>query len=232
MVDLRLDIWSDIACPWCYIGKRRLERALSLLKHTDLPITWHAFELNPAAPQREDTGGHYAERLAKKYGTSASQAQAMIDRVKELAKAEGLDFDFDIIRPGNTFDAHRLLRLARTHGIQSAVKERFMRGYFCEGQQVSDHETLERLAVEAGLDAQLVSEVLASNAYAVEVRQDETQARDLDINGVPFFVVNEHYGISGAQPPEVILDTLAQAQRASANASSPSDGAYCGPDGC
>jgi predicted DsbA family dithiol-disulfide isomerase len=233
VASLRFDIWSDIACPWCYIGKRRLERTLSQLSdRDDVQLTWHAFELNPAAPPL-DGEGNYAERLAKKYGTSTIEARAMIDRVKQVAMAEGLAFDFDIIRPGNTFDAHRVLCMAREHGLQNAVKERFMQGYFCEGQVMSDPDTLVQLAVKAGLDGPLVRNVLAnSGSFASDVRQDEAQARDLGIHGVPFFVLNGHYGVSGAQLPEVLLQVIEQARLASGSVQNLPEGAQCGPDGC
>jgi len=233
VASLRFDIWSDIACPWCYIGKRRLERTLLPLSYRDdVVLTWHAFELNPAALPL-DGGGNYAERIAKKYGTSAGEARAMIDRVKQVAMAEGLALDFDIIRPGNTFDAHRVLCLAREHGLQTAVKECFMQGYFCEGQLMSDPYTLVQLAVKGGLDAALVSNVLAnSESFAIDVRQDEAQARDLGIHSVPFFVLNGHYGVSGAQPPEVLLQVIEQARLGSAGVQNLPEGALCGPDGC
>jgi len=213
VASLRFDIWSDIACPWCYIGKRRLERALSQLSYRDdVVLTWRAFELNPAAPPSLDGGGTYAERLAKKYGTSTREACAMIDRVRQVAMEEGLAFNFDVIRPGNTFDAHRILCMAREHGLQNAVKECFMQGYFCDGQAMSDSDTLVQLAVKGGLDAALVRNVLAnSESFAAAVRQDEAQARDLGIHSVPYFVIDEHYGVSGAQPPEVLLQVIEQA---------------------
>lgn len=232
MVDLSIDIWSDIACPWCYIGKRRLERALAMLPaQVDARITWHAFELNPSAP-RQAAEGSYTERLAKKYGVSARDAQTMIDRVAAAASTEGLKLNFDMIRPSNTFDAHRLLRLAQTQDRQGAVKERFMHGYFCEGQLMSDPETLIRLSVEAGLGSATVRHVLDGNSYASEVRHDEVLARELDIDSVPFFILNERYGVAGAQPPEVLLEVIEQLQRAGAHEQEPLEGASCEPGAC
>lgn len=233
MLPIHVDIWSDIACPWCYVGKRRFEKALAKFPQAEaIQVTWRAFELNPSAP-KEETGGGYSERLAKKYRTSTRDAEAMISRLTDVAKAEGLDFDFSIIRPGNTFDAHRLLHLAHAHDIQDAVKERFLRAYFCEGEAIGDHETLVRLCTEAGLKADLAREVLAGDSYADDVREEEAMARELGINGVPFFVVAEHYGVSGAQTPEVLLQVLEQAQQALAQpAAKYSEGAVCGPEGC
>jgi predicted DsbA family dithiol-disulfide isomerase len=233
MARLGIDIWSDIACPWCYIGKRRLEKALANFPGREsVHIVWHAFELNPSAP-REDNAGKYSERIAKKYGTSARDAEGMISRMTDVAKAEGLNFDFEIIRPGNTFDAHRLLHLALRQGLQDKVKERFLRAYFSEGEGISDTKTLLRLAVDAGLEAEQVQAVLESDAYAREVREDEAEARELGINGVPFFVLAERYAVSGAQPSEVLEQALEQAHRAIEEpAPEYSEEAVCGPDGC
>ena len=233
MPPLHVDIWSDIACPWCYVGKRRFEKALSKFsQRAAVQVTWRAFELNPSAPN-EEPEGNYSERLAKKYRTSTSDAEAMIARLTDIAKTEGLDFDFTTIRPGNTFDAHRLLHLAQAHGLQDAVKERLLRAYFCEGEAIGDHETLLRVSAETGLKTDLARTVLESDSYADEVREDETIARDLGINGVPFFVVAERYGISGAQTPEVLLQVLEQAQQAIVEPTAEySEGAHCGPEGC
>ena len=233
MVRLRINIWSDIACPWCYVGKRRLERALAQFPEREgVDIVWRAFELNPSAP-REDDEGQYSVRLAKKYGTSVRDAEAMISRMSGVAKDEGLNMNFEIIRPGNTFNAHRLLHLALGQGLQDAVKERFFRGYFSEGEAIGNDDTLLRLAVDAGLQAEQVKSVLGSQAYAQEVREDETEARELGISGVPFFVLAESYGVSGAQPSEVLTEALEQAYRATKEPTPEySQGAVCGPEGC
>src|SRR5690348_12150399 len=131
MAELRIDVWSDIACPWCYVGKRRLERALETFPHAaQVEVVWHAFELDPAAPKERDPSVSHADDIAKKYGVTTEQARQSSERLRELARAEGLTFDFDHIRAGNTFDAHRLVHLGREKGIQGAVKERFLRAYF------------------------------------------------------------------------------------------------------
>src|SRR5688572_1817637 len=148
MRKMRIDIWSDIACPWCYVGKRRLERALG--GDGSIEIVWRAFELDPHAPAVRAPES-YAARLGRKYGVSSDQAEQMIQRMTETAAHDGLDFRFDIIRPGNTFDAHRLIHLALERGIQDAVKERFLRAYLCEGEPIGDRSALVRLAQEAGL---------------------------------------------------------------------------------
>jgi predicted DsbA family dithiol-disulfide isomerase len=232
MEKLRIQIWSDIACPWCHVGKRRLEAALARFPHHDaVEITWRAFELDPAAPAVREAIP-YAQRLGQKYGTSTAQAQGMIDRMTEVARADGLDFRFDRARPGNTFDAHRLIHLAADRGLQDAVKERFLRAYLTEGEAIGDPETLARLASEAGLDRDEATAVLRGDAYAAEVRQDEAEASAHGIRAVPFFVIGR-YGVSGAQPAELLLQALHRAWEEQ-NPSPPAfvEGAACGPDGC
>ena len=235
MKTLQIDIWSDIACPWCSIGKRRLEAALEKFPHRDdVKVHWRAFELNPAAPKVEpQTNGAYAERLAKKYGWSVKAAQERLDSMIEVAKKDGLDFRFDRIKPGNTFDAHRLVHLADKHGLQDAMKERLLRAYMTEGQQMSDPATLVRLATEVGIDADEAQALLASDDLANEVRADEREAHQIGISGVPFFVIGR-YGVSGAQPAEALLQVLDKAWNEAPDVAAPefSDGAACGADGC
>lgn len=233
MAELSIDIWSDIACPWCYVGKRRLERALEKFHARDsVRIRWHAFELDPSAP-RQSEGGPYAERLAKKYGSSVSEAQARIDNLVSIAKADGLELDFEHVRPGNTFDAHRVLHYAGEVGLQGAVKEELLRGYLSEGEAIGEAEVVLRLATRAGLDAERVSSILASDTYAREVRADEAEAQRLGIRGVPFFVLAERYGLSGAQPAETLLRALNQAwTELEPRPVELEEGAVCGPDGC
>ena len=167
-----VEIWSDIACPWCYIGKHRFEAALEQFEHRDeVSVTWRSFELDPGAPH-ERTGDR-AERLAEKYGMTVQQAREAEERLRAVAAGEGLPFHFDIARSGNTFDGHRLVHLAETHDRQDAMKERLLRAYFTEGELISDHDTLVRLAVEVGLDAQEVRGLLEGESYADEVREDE-----------------------------------------------------------
>jgi predicted DsbA family dithiol-disulfide isomerase len=236
MSELRIDIWSDIACPWCFVGKRRLEAALERLpehEREQVKVVWRAFELDPQAPRERDRSESYAERLAKKYGSPLTQAQARLASMTQTAKADGLDFDFEHIRPGNTFDAHRLLHLAHERGLQDALKERFLLGYLSEGQAIGDRDVLQRLATEVGLSAAEVRAVLESDRYAEEVRADEQQARELGISGVPFFVFDERLAVSGAQPAELLLKALEQAfaDRVGRPALF-EEGAVCGPEGC
>ncbi len=207
---MHVEIWSDIACPWCYVGKRRFEAALAGFEHRDdVQVTWRSFELDPSAPPRREQDG--AAHLAEKYGTSREEALAMQARMTAAAAEEGLDFRFDRARGANTFDAHRVLHLAAANGLQDAMKERIMRAYLGEGELISDHGVLERLALEVGLPADEVHDVLRGDRYADEVRDDERTAAGLGIQAVPFFVVDRKIGASGAQPPDVLLRLLREA---------------------
>jgi len=204
-----VEIWSDIACPWCYVGKRRFESALAQFEHRDeVNISWRSFELDPDAPHERE--GDRAERLAQKYGMTVAQAREAEQRLTDVAAGEGLDFRFDIARSGTTFDGHRVVHLAGEHGLQDAMKERLLRAYFTEGQLVSDKDTLVRLAVEVGLAEEEVREMLAGDRYAEDVREDERTAGQLGISAVPTFVVDRALGASGAQPPEELLQLLEQ----------------------
>ena len=234
MKKLRIDVWSDIACPWCYVGKRRLEAALARFPHREsVEVVWRAFELDPSAPRERDGTVSYAERLANKYRRSVSEADAMIRSMTDVAREDGLDFHFERIRPGNTFDAHRLLHLAAERGTQDAVKERFLRAYMTEGEPIGDPETLARLATEAGLDAAEVRALLAGDMLSREVRADEEQARELGITGVPFFVLGGRYAVSGAQPAALLLGAISRAwDELAAKPVALAEGAACGPDGC
>ena len=234
MKKLRIDVWSDIACPWCYVGKRRLEAALAKFPHREeVDVVWRAFELDPSAPPERPSDVSYAARLAKKYGSSVKEADGMIARMTDVAADDGLDFHFDKIRSGNTFDAHRVLHLAAERGKQDAVKERYLLAYMTEGEPIGDPETLVRLAAEVGLDAEEVRAMLASDMYAREVRDDEDEARQLGFSGVPFFVLGGKLAVSGAQPAELLLRALTQAWKdAETRPAVFAEGAVCGPDGC
>jgi predicted DsbA family dithiol-disulfide isomerase len=204
---VNVEIWSDVACPWCYVGKRRFEAALAEFDHRDeVNVTWRSFELDPSAPRERALDG--ATHLAEKYGTTREEALAMQQRMTDVGAGDGLAFRFDIARGGNTFDAHRLLHLAAAHGLQDALKERLLRAYHTEGQPIGDPATLERIAVEVGLPRQEVSDVLAGDRYAAEVRDDERAASSFGIRGVPFFVVNRAMAASGAQSSEILGELL------------------------
>ncbi len=234
MKRLPIDVWSDIVCPWCYIGKRRLEAALSRFRHRDaVDVRWHAFELDPSAPRVRDAAVPYARRLAQKYATSVGEAEAMIRRMTDVAAEEGLDFHFERVRSGNTFDAHRVLHLAGGRGIQDAVKERLLRAYMTEGEPIGDREVLARLAGEAGLDAPEVRAMLATDAHASEVRADEEEAQALGITGVPFFVLGGTYAVAGAQPADRLLRALetSWAELPDTLAAASDQATACRPDG-
>lgn len=204
---MEVEIWSDIACPWCYVGRRRLERALAQFEHSDeVSLIWRSFELDPRAPREHE--GERAARIAQKYGISVGRAREAERHLAEVAETDGLTVRFDIARSGSTFDAHRVVHLAAAKGLQDAMKQRLMRAYFAEGELVSDHETLMRLALEVGLQEQDVRETLAGERYAAEVRGDEQTALDVGISSVPTFVIDRTLGVSGAHPPEVLLDLL------------------------
>lgn len=203
---MQVEIWSDVACPWCYVGKRRFEAALERFEGRDeVRVTWRSFELDPEAPAARERSG--AEHLAEKYGMGVEDARARQQHLREIAAGDGLDMRFDLTRGANTFDAHRVLQLAAEHGVQAEMKERLLRAHHTEGELLSDHETLVRLAAEVGFPA---GEMLASDRFAAEVRDDEATARALGIGAVPCFVVDRRVAVSGAQPPEVLLGLLQQ----------------------
>jgi len=209
---MRIDIWSDIVCPWCYVGKRRFERALDRFEdRAAVQVVHRSFQLDPSRPK-----GHTQKRremLMAKYSLSVDQAETLDARMEQTAADEGLEYHLgeDGVT-GNTFDAHRLLQLAGARGLQDALVERFFRGYFTEGRSVFDADSLTGLAVEAGLDATEVRDLLAGDAYADAVAADMREARTLGVNGVPFFVIDRRFGVSGAQASEVFAQTLTRAR--------------------
>ncbi|MDT0202851.1 DsbA family oxidoreductase [Nocardioides sp. AE5] len=233
---MRIDVWSDVVCPWCYIGKRRLEKALAGFVHADqVEVTWHSYQLDPGAPvvPSEKT----VESLAKKYGGGIERAQQMMDQVEAVAAEEGLLYRLSETLRVNTVDAHRLLHLALEAGgrdQQSALKEALLSAYFVEVRNVADHDVLTEIATGVGLDAERVREVLAGSTYAEQVQDDIARAQAFGASGVPFFVIDEKYGVSGAQPVEVFTRVLEQAWQESRPALQmvDADGEACGPDGC
>jgi len=206
---MQVEIWSDVVCPWCYLGKKRFERALADFEHGDqVQVVYRSFELDPTAPRGVTT--LTVERLAEKYGMSPSEADKAQRQMEERAAADGLTFRMAGLRSGNTRDAHRLLQLAKEAGLQSELIERFQRAYFTDQESIFDHAELTRLATEAGLDRDDVAAVLASDRYTDHVETDEQMAQALGATGVPLFVIDRKYGISGAQPPETIASVLEQ----------------------
>ena len=233
---MKVEIWSDIACPWCYVGKRRFEAALAQFPHRDqVEVRWRSFELDPgavSAATAEESA--YVDRLARKYGMSLPQSQQMLDSMTATASVAGLDFHFERAVAANTFDAHQVIHLAAEHGLQDAMKERLLRAHFTEGLPVGDRDTLVRLAAEVGVDAGETTRALESQAHAAAVRADEEEAGSLGISGVPFFVVDRTYGVSGAQPAEQLLSVLERAWAESHPLTmvGGADDTACGPDGC
>lgn len=206
---MKIEVWSDIACPWCYIGKHRLDTALSTFEHADeVEVVWRSFQLDPDAPRVSNL--NLNDISALKHGFPLSQAVARNDQMRQMGAKEGLAYRFDIVRYSNSFDAHRLIHLARKHGLQSAVEDRLFAGYFGEGRAIGDHDALLALAVEAGLPEAEVRDVLAGDDFADQVRADTAEARRLNVRGVPFVVIDEKYALPGAQPVRVIGDALRQ----------------------
>src|SRR3954451_24467404 len=201
---MRIEIWSDVVCPWCYVGKRHLEQALDGFAHRDaVEIVWRAYELDPNGPR--ERVGSYPERIARKYGIPEAQARTSIARIVNAGADAGIDFRFDDLRAGNTFDAHRLLHLAASLGVQDELKERLLFATFTEGHPIGDRETLVKLAADVGIAEPEARRVLEGDELAPEVREDEAEATELGVSGVPFFVFDRRFAVSGAQPPETLL---------------------------
>lgn len=232
---MRIEIWSDVVCPWCYIGKRRLERALATFGHdAEIEVVWRSFQLDPSAPAVPVET--VAESLGRRYGGGPEAGKQMIDRVEAVAAEEGLLFRHHQSLRVSTVDAHRVLHLALETGgpeLQGRLKEALLSAYFVETENVADHDTLQRIAAGVGLDEVRVKEVLGGTEYADAVEADIREAAALGATGVPFYVVDRKYGVSGAQAPEVFTQVL---ERAWTDAHPKLDlvgGAdACGPDGC
>jgi predicted DsbA family dithiol-disulfide isomerase len=228
---MEVEIWSDIACPWCYIGKRRFERALERFEHAEqVSVRWRSFELDPEAPPEQ--AGSRTERLAAKYGISAEQARKIERQIAQAAAGEGLRFRLEAVRGGPTRDAHRLIQLAHDHRLGDAMKERLLCAYFEEGELICDPATLTRLALEVGLPQALVVELLAGERYLDRVRADERAAAALGISAVPTFVIDRAIGVSGAQEPAVLLELLRRGWERREPLAVALEGQSCSLDGC
>lgn len=204
---MEVEIWSDIMCPFCYIGKRKFEQALSQFPHQDqVKITWKSFQLNPDMKTEPDRSIN--DYLADMKGWSLDEARSMNDRVTAMAHEVGLTYDFDRAVVANSFDAHRLIQLAKTNGLGDAIEERLFKAYFTEGRNVADHATLLELGMEIGLDKIAIENLLSSNQFSREVKQDVYEAQQVGARGVPFFVLNRRYAVSGAQQPQTFLGAL------------------------
>jgi predicted DsbA family dithiol-disulfide isomerase len=207
---MQVEIWSDVVCPWCYLGKRRFERALAVFAHReDVEVVYRSFELAPSAAPGVSTPT--VDLLASKYGMTVQQAEDAQRQMEQRASQDGLTFQMDGLRSGNTRDAHRLLHLAKDRNRQAELIERLHRAYFTDQVSVFDHGSLADVAIEVGLDRGEVTAVLTGDAYGDAVDADEVMAQALGANGVPFFVIDRRYGISGAQPAEAITQVLERA---------------------
>ncbi|MGJ0203779.1 DsbA family protein [Leucobacter sp. gxy201] len=209
---IRVDIWSDIACPWCYIGKHRFEAGVAAFReqHPDVEIEVesHSYELAPDTPL--DFSGSEIDFLVRHKGMPADRVEQMLGEMTQMAAAEGIVFDFARVKHANTQRAHRMLHLAKREGVQAAVLERLFRAYFAEGEDMSSADALARLGAEAGLDADEVRSALDDEAFGEAVQRDIARARGLGITGVPFFLLDQKYGVSGAQPAEAFAGVLEQ----------------------
>lgn len=231
---MKIEIWSDIACPWCYIGKRRFESALESFEHRDeVEITWRSFQLDPSIPANFD--GTELEYLSKRKGMPVEQVRKMLASMTDEAAREGLSFQYDRLIVANSFSAHRLIHLAQATGFGDAAKERILAAHFEQGEDIADVDVLSRIGMEIGLDGPNVQRVLNSQEYAEEVRADIAEAGSLGISGVPFFVLDRKFGISGAQPVDVFSQALREAWNDThplVMAPSAGPAETCGPDGC
>lgn len=227
---MRVDIWSDVVCPFCYIGKKRLEDVAEQAG-IELDIHWHSFELDPDAPAKHETSN--TERLAKKYGRSFADMEEMERNVAAMAATEGIDFQWQKANSGNSFNAHRIIHLAQSKGLGNEAKEAFFHAYMTEGLAIGEREVVEEIASRIGLDHAEVEYVLNSDELADFVRHDEKIAHEqLNVTGVPFFVFDQKLALSGAQPREIFLQALQQAQSASTEEIQQTDTAQCSDDQC
>lgn len=207
---MKIEVWSDYVCPFCYIGKRRLEEAIESTGLGDkVEVVFKAYELDPNSPATSDK--MMVEVLAEKYNTSVEEAKNMTDNVVEQAKTVDLAYDFENLRPANTFDAHRLAKLAEQEGLGAEAAEKLLKAYFVEAQQIGAHDVLLKLAEEVGISTARAKTVLESDEFAADVKSDIEEARQIGVQGVPFFVIDRKYAISGAQPAETFANALQKA---------------------
>lgn len=236
---MRVDIWSDVVCPFCYIGKKRLEKAASQAG-VELEVFWHSYQLDPTAPQRQEISN--SERLAAKYNRSVAEVEDMQRNIAEMAKAEGIEFNWEQANSGNTFNAHRIIHLAQSLGLGDEAKEAFFYSYMTQGLAIGERETLEDVAARIGLNPNQVEDVLNSEEFSEFVKYDEEVAREqLKVTGVPFFVFDQRVALAGAQPVEIFQEVLQKAVESSkeqddteANlaANVAQDTAMCNDDSC
>lgn len=228
---MKIEIWSDYVCPYCYIGERQLEKALEGFSDKEnVEIIYKSFELDPTSSYEVTT--NTKDRVARKYGYTSEQAQQMIDNVTKYAKSVGLEYHYDTARYTNSFDAHRIAKYAETKGKGLEMSERLFHAYFTENKEMSDHKALKEIAVEIGLDELEVEDVLKNKKFAEEVRNDEYEASRLGIHAVPFFLINGKYSLSGAQPPEAFENIFEKVLKEEKIETDNLGGMVCGIDGC
>ena len=228
---MKIEIWSDYVCPYCYIGERQLEKALEGFSDKEnVEISYKSFELDPTSSYEVTT--NTKDRVARKYGYTSEQAQQMIDNVTKYAKSVGLEYHYDTARYTNSFDAHRIAKYAETKGKGLEMSERLFHAYFTENKEMSDHKALKDIAVEIGLDELEVEDVLKNKKFAEEVRNDEYEASRLGIHAVPFFLINGKYSLSGAQPPEAFENIFEKVLKEEKIETDNLGGMVCGIDGC
>lgn len=228
-----IDIWSDVLCPFCYIGKRHLEEALDQFPNADkVEVRWHSFQLDPTAVTDESVTA--VEHFANKKMMSETQARLMFKRVTEMAAEAGLEFDIENSVIANSFNAHRLIQLAGTKGLDNEVEEALFKAHFIEGKNIDNKEVLAEIGIKVGIDEKEVNDVLSSDLFSEEVKADINRAQDMGVNGVPFFVFNNKYAVSGAHPLEVFKSALDQTYREYEAKNQPiviSEGDSCTTDG-
>lgn len=204
---MKVDIWSDIRCPFCYIGKRKFEKALEQFENKeDVEVTWHSFQLDPTLKTQPEVG--LIDYFTKAKGISREQAIQMFSRAKDMAAETGLEFNMDSLIVANSYRSHQLLQFAKSKGLGDEVKEALFEAQFTEGKNIDDRQTLIKIAAGVGLDKKETEEILDSEKFAYQVKQDEMAAKNIGVQGVPFFVFNNKYAVSGAQAPETFLEVL------------------------
>ena len=228
---MRVDIWSDVVCPFCFIGKKRLEKAAEQAG-VELEVFWHSYQLDPDAPIRQEKSN--SERLAEKYNRSIAEVEEMQRNIAAMAKEEGIEFNWEGANSGNTFNAHRLIHLAQSKGLGSEAKEAFFFSYMTQGLAIGERETIEDVASRIGLNPVEVDDLLESDAYADFVKFDEEVAREqLQVTGVPFFVFDQRVALAGAQPTEVFKQVMEKALEAPATTeANTEDAPTCADDEC
>jgi predicted DsbA family dithiol-disulfide isomerase len=234
---MTVEVWSDIMCPFCYIGKRNYEAALAQFSdRRAVDIQWHSFQLDPTIPRKTVKKENVYQYLADKKGMSYEQSVKLHEHLVETAKKAGLEYNFDQAIVANSFDAHRLIQLAKSKGLGDQAEERLFRAYFTEGRDFGETETLLQIGIDLGLSEKEIKDALQSDEYAAKVEADIQEAGELGIQGVPFFVFNRQYAVSGAQPPEYFLKALKQSFESWRKSNPATDlpsgqGAVCAPDG-